>query len=143
MLVFLQVFSNFPVYRQQVDVRHLLDKHTTAVFSYFFGFKLLFNILSLLSHIGTIIFLQTSSICLSFSYLGQDFIFPGPELRLLTDADLNLDLKHTGLRIRIPIGSGFNRVSGSGSGSRRAKMSHKSKKKKKSCFEAVFRIITF
>ncbi len=69
-------------------------------------------------HIGTIIFLQTSSICLSFSYLEQDFIFPGPELRLLTDADLNLDLKHPGLRIRIPSGSGFNRVIGSGFGIR-------------------------
>ncbi len=66
-------------------------------------------------HIGTVIFLQTSSICLSFSYLGQDFIFPGPELWLLTGADLNRDLKHTGLRIRIPIESGFNRVIGSGS----------------------------
>ncbi len=34
-----------------------------------------------------------------------------------------------GLRIRIRIGSGFNRVSESGSGSRRAKMTHKSRKK--------------
>ncbi len=35
---------------------------------------------------------------------------------------------YPGLRIRIRIGSGFNRVSGSESGSRRAKMTHKSRK---------------
>ncbi len=46
-----------------------------------------------------------------------------------------MDADPPGLRIRIPIGSGFNRVSGSGSESgsesRRAKMTHKSRKKLK------------
>jgi hypothetical protein len=41
----------------------------------------------------------------------------------------------TGFRIRIRIGSVFNRASGSGSGSRRAKITHKSRKN--SCFEVL------
>jgi hypothetical protein len=48
--------------------------------------------------------------------------------------------KLAGLRIRIRIGSGFNRVSesGSGSGSRRAKMTHKSRNFfQSSCFEVL------
>jgi hypothetical protein len=115
MLNFMQVFQ----FSQFLDSKWMLDICSISTlllyFTNFYASVFFFYSPTACTYVDYY-FLQTSSISLRLSYLGQDFIFPGPELRLLTDVDLNLDLKHTGLRIRIPIGSGFNRVIGSGSG---------------------------